>query len=221
MSRRTWAIAVAIVLLALAGPLLRSADAGESRPSRDDIFQEIGATCGGPDVVKECRPAAFAEKFATRLADRMDRNALARRWLAELAQGDAVAAYGLAWLRSKDALPQLRRRLLTDKFFYGWETSTPDPPDAVYADDQYPHHQAFIVAIETITGEPLGRAVQLSAAERARLRREAAGCRDWRVARWLLYKLEGTALPDTAANRRHRLRCDGPGFPGDPGFRSP
>jgi hypothetical protein len=135
-----------------------------------------------------------------------------------LAGGDHVAAYGLAWLSSKGALPELRRRLLTDRNFYGWETSTPDPNDSVYADNQYHHHQAYITAIEAISGRPLRHAVKLTRAERARLRRDAAGCDEWRAAVWLLHKLDGTPLPGTARNRSKRIRCEGPWLPGDPGY---
>src|SRR5262245_34302269 len=78
----------------------------------EDVFEAIHATCGGPEDVDTCGPVEFAARFANRLAEREDRAALERRWLAELANGDHVAAYGLAWLGSPSALPALRRRLL-------------------------------------------------------------------------------------------------------------
>jgi hypothetical protein len=185
--------------------------------SGGDVFEEI-IGCGAPDSVEACGPESFEDRFAERLEERESRGALERRWLAELADGDHVAAYGLAWLGSKAALPELRRQLLTDRYFCGWETSTPDPPDAVYADDQYPHHQAFIVAIEAISGRSLRGALKLSAAERAQLRKDSAGCDDWRAAVWLLHKLDGVPLPRTKVNRAKRIACEGPWLPGDPGY---
>lgn len=179
------------------------------------MFDEIAAACSGPEGAESCAPRAFAAQFGARLEG--DRGALERRWLAELAHGDHVAAYGLAWLGTRRALPQLRRRLLADRTFYGWETSTPDPPSSVYDDSQYHHHQAYIIAIEAISGRPLRDVVKLSRAERAQLRREAAGCDHWRAATWLLHKLDGAPLPGTARNRAKRIACEGPWLPGDPG----
>ena len=189
-----------------------------------DVFEEMAATCGGPDSVELCTPAYVDVMFGARLGAISDRAGLERRWLAELAAGDHVAAYGLAWLASERALPELRRQLLADRYFYGWETSYPDPPDSVYADSQYPHHQAYLAAIEKISwmiaGHPVRHPVKLTRAERAQLRRDAAGCDDWRAAVWLLHELDGAPLPGTARNRAKRIRCEGPWLPGDPGYNA-
>jgi hypothetical protein len=194
------------------------------RHHRDDVFDDIVATCSGPEGVEECTPAAFAASFEDRLRwwfpSQTSGDNLERLWLTMLSSGDHVPAYGLAWLGSRRALPELRRQLLADRYFYGWETSTPDPPDSVYADNQYHHHQAYILAIEAISGRPLRDVVKLTRAERAQLRRDAAGCHGWRAATWLLHKLDDAPLPGTARNRAKRIRCEGAWLPGDPGYRA-
>jgi len=174
----------------------------------EDVFEAIQATCGGPEGVESCGPLDFAHNFANRLAEREDRTALERRWLTELANGDHVAAYGLAWLGSRRALPELRRRLLADGYFYGWETLSANEPEILYADGQYPHHQAMIAAIEHISGQPLRATVKLSPAERERLRAGAARCNTWQTEIWLLHRLDDTPLPDRRWNFRKRLSCE-------------
>jgi hypothetical protein len=172
-----------------------------------DIFEAITIACN--DGFDDCAPEAFGRKFGpglSRLA--MSRDELESRWLADLALGDHVAAYGLAWLGSRRALPELRRHLLGERSFYGWETSSIDAPENLYADYQYPRSRAMIVAIEQISGRPLRAVVKLSRAERAQLRRDAAGCLYWRPAIWLLNRLEGVALPDRRWNFRKRLSCE-------------
>ncbi len=115
-------------------------------------------------------------------------------------------------------LPELRRRLITERHFYGWETSTPDRPEVLYAEDQFPQHQRLMSRIEYVSGRPLRDAIRLSPAERLQLRRDAAGCDGWRAATWLLHELDGAPLPRTARNRAKRIACEGPWFPGDPGY---
>jgi hypothetical protein len=115
-------------------------------------------------------------------------------------------------------LPELRRRLITERHFYGWETSTPDRPEVLYAEDQFPQHQRLMSRIEYVSGRPLRDAIRLSPAERLQLRRDAAGCDGWRAATWLLHELDGVPLPRTARNRAKRIACEGSWFPGDPGY---
>ena len=115
-------------------------------------------------------------------------------------------------------LPELRHRLLTERHFYGWETSTPDQPEILYAEDQFPQHQKLMLLIEHRSGRPLRDAIKLSPAERLRLRRDAAGCDGWRAATWLLHELDDAPLPRAARNRAKRIACEGPWFPGDPGY---
>jgi len=109
---------------------------------------------------------------------------------------------------SRRALPVLRARLLAERYFYGWETSSLDDPKILFADEQYPQHQALIHAIEAITGRPLRSVVKLSDDERSELARDAAVICDGRAATWLLHKLDGAPLPRAAANRARRLQCD-------------
>jgi hypothetical protein len=113
-------------------------------------------------------------------------------------------------------LPELRRRLLTERHFYGWETSTPDLPEILYAQDQFPQHQMLMSRIEQVSGRPLRDVIRLSPAERLQLRHDAAGCDGWRAATWLLHELDGAPLPRTARNRAKRIACEGAWLPGDP-----
>ena len=113
-------------------------------------------------------------------------------------------------------LPELRHRLLTERHFYGWETSTPDRPEILYAEDQFPQHQLLMLQIQRLSGRPLREVIRLSPAERLQLHRDAAGCEGWRAATWLLHELDGAPLPHAARNRAQRIACDGVWVPGDP-----
>jgi hypothetical protein len=113
-------------------------------------------------------------------------------------------------------LPELRRRLITERHFYGWEGSAPDQPDILYAEDRFPQHQMLMLGIEQLSGRPLRDVIRLSPAERLQLRRDAASCDGWRAATWLLHELDGTPLPHAARNRAQRIACDGVWVPGDP-----
>lgn len=81
--------------------------------------------------------------------------------------------YILAYLKSQRALPLLRQQLLADRYFYGWEGPDYTREGTYFSDYQYPHHQAYITAIEEITGFPIGEAVHLSLEERKKLEKEA------------------------------------------------
>ena len=118
-----------------------------------------------------------------------------QRWIERLTAGERDAAFGLAYLGSVRALPELRLELLKERHFYGWESSRPDAPDVVYADEQYPRQLALISAIERISHRPLTSVVRLSPDERRSLQRDAAHCDRGAAARWLLHKLEGVPLP--------------------------
>jgi hypothetical protein len=139
---------------------------------------------------------------------RANRDALEQLWLSDLAGGNHTAAYGLAMLDSRRALPVLRARLLAERYFYGWETLSLDDPKILFADEQFPRHQALIRAIEAIAGRPLRSVVKLSDDERSRLARDAAVVCDGRAATWLLHELDGAPLPRAAVNRARRLQCD-------------
>jgi hypothetical protein len=212
--RRVWAsvigIAAPIGLLAIAWTadrILHHADsepaarndvgpvADEPTASPDDIFEQIAAACSPATGVETCSPHPFAERFADRLLAREDRGALERRWLADLAKGDHVAAYGLAWLGSKRALPELRHQLLTDRTAAGGPISNADQAADAYADDLFPHHVAYVLAIKEISGQHLRRALKLSGIERGRLRREIVGCDRWRPALWLLHQIDDFPVP--------------------------
>jgi hypothetical protein len=128
------------------------------------------------------------------------RSQLEARWLRSLAAGDPAAAYGLAWLGSARAVPELRRQLLGDRAVDPEASWTPWGADAHVGDYRFPHQVAYVLAIEHLTSRPVARAVALSPRERRALRREATPARldDPRVppaaqrarARWLLQKLD-------------------------------
>jgi len=116
--------------------------------------------------------------------------------LQELANGKHHYAYLAAHFKMKKALPLLRKNLLEDRYFYGWEGPDYSKGESYLEDQQYPHHLAYIKAIEEFTGRPLAKAVALTPAERAALEAEAAGARPGTpeaygkfCARWLLMKL--------------------------------
>jgi hypothetical protein len=104
-------------------------------------------------------------------------------------------------------LPELRRRLLAERAFHSWESSPPDQPEILYAEDRFPQHQLLMLRIEQLSGRPLRDVIRLSPAERLQLRRDAAGCDGWRAATWLLHELDGAPLPRTARNRAKRIAC--------------
>jgi hypothetical protein len=191
---------------ACAGP-----DFGRARPApltMDDVRQNITMMCSGPEAPEDCAPSMFAETFARELpVIAENRKELEREWLGELASGGSAPALGLAYLDSRLALPVLRQLLLRERGFYGRETSIPDAPDVVFADDQYPRQRALIAAIEHISRRPLRAAVRLTDADRHRLRRDAAGCAGAEAARWLLNKLDGAPLPTRTELAVARRAC--------------
>lgn len=155
--------------------------------------------CAGPEGVDDCAPARFERTFAHRLpAMRAHRDQLVPIWLERLERGEHAPAYALAWAGARDALPVLRRALLEDRHFYGWETRTPCAIEGRMSDDNHPHQVARILAIEHLSGTGVARAVALTPAERAALVREAyqpgepGQASD--VARWLLLRLAPEAL---------------------------
>jgi hypothetical protein len=176
-----------------------------------ELYAEITAACAVPDSIPVCAPRRFDARFADRLRalDPTGRK-FERRWLADLWAGDHVAAYGLGWLRSQRALPALRQRLLTERYFHAWETSRPDAAESLYADAHFPRHQVLILAIERIEGRPIRKLIQLNAGERHLLWRRAASCEGAPAAMWLLHQFDGVPLPGAAANRERRIRCDAP-----------
>lgn len=187
----------------------------------DEALLQLELKCRNWSEVSACVPDQFATTMAGALpVFEANRDALERRWLAQLAAGDVpgpgdhVAAYGLAWLRSERALPVLRHRFLADHHWEFLEWGNPDDPEVRYADKQYPHHLAFAAAIQHIAGRPYREVVKLSRAERRTLRLDTRGC-DWSAltAHWLLHKLDGVPLPSVRWNTAWRYRCE-PNWPG-------
>jgi len=115
--------------------------------------------------------------------------------LERLRQGEHSAAYVLAYLGTTEALPILRKALLKERDFYGWEGPDYSKEQTYLADIQYPKQMAYITAIEVISRKPIWAAVKLTAAERqaleneARLAKPAPAYRKNYAAKWLLNKL--------------------------------
>lgn len=138
---------------------------------------------------------------------------------ARLKDGDVGAVWIANYFRLQSSLPILRSRLLTDRYFYGWEGPDPNEESSYLLGEQYTHHMAYIAAIEAITGEPVREAVRLTPAESVALRAEAAvrfadrGTPDEMVihglcARWLLGILgpEGDGVLTDAEAARWAVR---------------
>ncbi|MBX3273448.1 MAG: hypothetical protein KF729_24505 [Sandaracinaceae bacterium] len=155
--------------------------------------------CAGPEGLDDCSLERFEETFADRLPRlRAHRDAVVERWRASLEAGSHAAAYGLAWADDRASLPALRRGLLEERYFYGWESSDAFTIEARMRDEQYPRHLARVRAIEHLSRADLATAVGLTPDERAALVRdayaegEAGGPHD--AARWLLARLAPDAL---------------------------
>lgn len=151
----------------------------------------------------------LSEAEVARLA--RERTAVEDRLMAALAPNSEGyyakygAAYLLADLKCRRALPVLRQALLKDRYFYGWEGPDYSTTEAYADDTQYSHHLAYITAIERISGKPIAAAVALTDAERRALEAEAARAKPtpedtapW-VAKWLLAKLSPAAAGAKAA----------------------
>jgi hypothetical protein len=67
----------------------------------------------------------------------------------------------LGYFQEEQALPYLRKRFLSDPFFYGWEASCPDP----IGENQFPNHHCYEEAIKAITKRPVEEAITLSPTE--------------------------------------------------------
>jgi len=172
----------------------------------EGLLSIYAANCAGPEGATACDTSAhFEETFRAELpALRARRDELVSAWMRLLEGGAHAPAYGLAWAGERRALPALRRGLLADRSFYGWESSDAATPEARMRDEQYPSQTARIVALEKLGGGPVREVVALTPAERASLVREAfepgapGGPSD--VARWLLLRLAPDALaPRTIA----------------------
>ena len=198
---------------AVVQPTVTPASAPRAR-SLDEAMQRLQFKCSYWNMVDKCGPSGFARTMATELpVFEANRAALEQRWLAALEAGDLTAAYGLGWLRSERALPELRRRLVADRHWEFLEWGRPDDPADRFGDYQFTHHFALAGAIEHITQRPWREVVKLSAAERRRLWRDSRGCDGAFAAHWLLHELDGAPLPSRRANTAWRHRCE-PFWPG-------
>lgn len=91
------------------------------------------------------------------------------------------AAYLIAYFKMERALPILRESLLSETYFYGWETNAPHEETLMW-DTNYPHHWAYLNAIEAITARPAAEYIQLTADEKRELAERGNV--------WLLHYLE-------------------------------
>jgi len=119
--------------------------------------------------------------------------------LRELKNGNHGYAHLALVLKLDEALPLMRKNLLRDRYFYGWEGPDYSKEEAFLRDEQYTHHNAYINAISGITGKPIAEAVSLTASEARILEAEARKATlapdnaykySYFCAKWLLSKLE-------------------------------
>lgn len=135
----------------------------------------IGEVEEGPGVfeIQPSDPSTWSSILPPETFDRIsaNRHRVAAQLLAELEdRGSRTAALLLAWLGDERALPELRRRLLTESDTYGWETSTP----LLFSEGNHRGYHAYSRAIEHLTGRPLEQAISLDPAEVEDLARRAA-----------------------------------------------
>jgi hypothetical protein len=183
-------------------------DATPPAMSLEDALQALERKCSNSAAVTACLPSRFGITMAAEMAVfEANRASLEEWWLADLAVGDVpgrhgdhIAAYGLAWLRSERALPELRRRYVADRHaeFLAWGEQ-PDDPEDVYATGQFPHHVAFAAAIEHIARRPLRHVVKLSDEDRGQLRLDTHDCVTSFAAHWVLHELDGVPFPSAGA----------------------
>jgi len=158
-------------------PLLAGPEAAECR----DMLREETVPFFSPEELAEIK------RFGPQLQP---------MFLERLREGEHSVAYLLAYLKTQDALPLLKENLLTDRYFYWWEGPDYSREESYLRDEQYPHHLAYIAAIEHISGKAIWDAMQLSMQERSALQAESRkaspeGPRfQHYCARWLLMKLE-------------------------------
>ncbi len=91
--------------------------------------------------------------------------------------------YLAAFLRDENAIPLLKKKLLHDHFFYGWEEGDPDKYhtdadeyDLQLEDHNYCFQLMCISAIEYISGKPIEREIALTDSERDSLTAAAKKC---------------------------------------------
>lgn len=192
-----------IVCLGLGGCASAPPPAGpapsRALPTVEALLADYAAACAGPEGMDSCDPDHFEETFRDDLAGlRAHRDALVERWMRSLEAGDHAATYGLSWAGERRAIPLLRRGLLADRSFYGWESSDARTLEARMRDEQHPAQMARIAALERLGGAKVREVVALSSHERAALVREAFAAGDPGdppdVARWLLLRLAPEAL---------------------------
>ena len=178
-------------------------DEGPSAHELADLVQHYITSLSGPGNDLACRdtlkhgvlPRALVKPADAELM-RARREEVKPLLLAALEHDSYGAAFLLGFLHAKEAIPLLRKKLLEDRYFYGWEGPDYTTEEAYMTDDQYPHHTAYILALETIFQVPITRAFRLTDEERQMLEREAAlantkseEAKTHYAAKWLLQRL--------------------------------
>jgi len=174
----------------------------------DELLHKIRRSCPNAERADGCSPLTLTASLANDMpAVRAHYRELEQRYRIRLVSGDYVAIHALGFLRSRRALPALRKWLLREGFANGWRTAFPAEPQIFYADKHFPRHRALMQAIESIEGLPIGPAFKLTRDERRQLSRDAAGCFGDTAAQWLLSKLAGIPLPSSSDIRAHDAAC--------------
>jgi hypothetical protein len=169
------------------------------------IREDLAGISGGPNVVEaalKTLPSGHLPADYLTLTEKqlLDCRTQIEPLLLDSSLDPVGSALILGFFKSERALPVLRKNLLTQRYFYGWEGPDYSKESSWLADNQYPHHEAWIVAIEAITGRPIAEAIHLTETERKRLQKEAAQARPMSedgemteeayCAKWLLQKFE-------------------------------
>ena len=209
MSLNSPAIVTAMVLamVAVAGCASRSVDRPAGPSVAALLEDEKFASLAGPETndfatARSLFTAAEIQFLHEHIGD------VAQYVNERLRAGSVGAAWIAGYFRIESSLPLLRRSLLTDRYFYGWEGPDYDDERSYLDDSQYTHHLAYIAAIEAITGKSLRESIALTPSETEKLKAEATvdfARRDvdpdkvqrGLCARWLLSKLAPQASRTT------------------------
>ena len=170
---------------------------GPARPAVLRVLDEKAHLLAGPET--ESASDAFSP----------DELALMRKEIAtvrpvvlrELKNGNHGYAHLALALKLDEALPLMRKNLLLDRYFYGWEGPDYSIQEAYLRDEQYTHHLVYINAISALTGEPIAEAIGLTEDEAKALEADARKANlapdnvhrgKYFCAKWLLAKLKKT-----------------------------
>ena len=208
MKRKAVAVLLALaVLTGCAGTQLRrrqqmdqqqraAMERQQQRTATRAMVEERLAALGGPEaalMVEEVHKGRIPFCKTEELEQiKRFRSELEPMLLERLRNGDHAAAYMLAFLKSEKALTTLKEKLVNDRYMFRWDYYDFSEEETYMRDEVYPHHVAYIAAIEHITGGPIWMNMPLSAWQRSDLQQDAAKANpqgrasQYYVSKWLL-----------------------------------